>query len=147
MSKKTTFPIVIALVAAVVIIVGLVFWNKTKLGQNQNLDLSNDIVKIMNHTQYGSYLTDGKGMTLYFPKNECSGDCLEKWTPYVVNPVTDIKSDQEPLKLINLVKSSAGGYQYAYGDKPLYYFSGDTKPGDINGNNIDQIWSIVGIQE
>jgi predicted lipoprotein with Yx(FWY)xxD motif len=35
------------------------------------------------------------------------------------------------------------GDQSAYGGKPLYYFAGDAKPGDSNGQGVGNVWFAV----
>ena len=36
-----------------------------------------------------------------------------------------------------------GAQQVAYKSRPLYRFSGDSKPGDINGDGVGNIWHAV----
>lgn len=100
----------------------------------------------------GEYLTDTKGMTLYVYaddkklKSSCAGDCLKKWPPFMYDDkglelFTDVLS-----KRMNVIKRDDGSYQYAYGEKPVYYYAGDDKPGDTLGNGLNAgKWSIVPI--
>ncbi|PIP86238.1 hypothetical protein COW82_03125 [Candidatus Campbellbacteria bacterium CG22_combo_CG10-13_8_21_14_all_43_18] len=84
----------------------------------------------------GDFLVDKDGMTLYEREAECSGDCLDNWPPYLY--------DGEPvLGELGLVsRKDSGELQYTYNDAPLYYFVGDTAPGDFNGHGQNG-WSIV----
>lgn len=111
---------------------------------------SSAIVKSAAHSSLGNYLTDGMGKTLYVygkdesSKSSCEGECAQKWMPYSVsNPEGFGQSDDNLLKRINVLQRTDGSYQYAYGEKPLYYYYQDSQPGDINGNGINELWSIV----
>lgn len=111
---------------------------------------SSAIVKSAAHSSLGNYLTDGMGKTLYVygkdkpSKSSCEGECAQKWMPYSVsNPEKFGESDDNLLKRINVLQRTDGSYQYAYGEKPLYYYYQDNQPGDINGNGINELWSIV----
>ncbi len=36
-----------------------------------------------------------------------------------------------------------GSQQVAYNGEPLYYFTGDTAPGDANGEGVGGVWFIA----
>jgi predicted lipoprotein with Yx(FWY)xxD motif len=36
-----------------------------------------------------------------------------------------------------------GSSQVTYGGRPLYYFAGDAKPGDTNGQGVGGLWFAV----
>jgi predicted lipoprotein with Yx(FWY)xxD motif len=45
-----------------------------------------------------------------------------------------------------VITRSDGSHQWAYKTHPLYNFAGDAKPGDTNGNGLNQfggIWTIA----
>lgn len=46
---------------------------------------------------------------------------------------------------MNILKSLtvAGPLFFALPAKPLYLYAKDEKPGDINGNNINDVWHII----
>lgn len=100
--------------------------------------------------QYQTHLTDPNGFTLYISLGECSGQCLDDWIPYLVNP--DIPIDaQDPvlrkLGTIQLFFNEAGQptyRQYTFLGHPLYYYKRDRNAGDINGHNIaDGNWAAA----
>jgi len=52
-----------------------------------------------------------------------------------------------PVRVASLVGSSPrtdGTTQVTYGGKPLYYFKGDTAPGDAKGQGLNNVWYILG---
>jgi len=92
--------------------------------------------------EYGPFLTDAKGMTLYTfnkdtpGKSTCSGDCLKEWPPLAAS------SDSLMLPpgiagALSTITRDDGTKQVAYNGKPLYTFDDDKKPGDVKGNNQD----------
>lgn len=82
------------------------------------------------------------GMTLYTfdkdapGKSSCSGGCATKWPPYVVGAAPQGSE-------YSTVKRDDGRMQLAYDKKPLYLYSGDSKPGDRNGDNFNGVWHTV----
>ena len=64
----------------------------------------------------------------------CEGSCLEKWTPFFASD-----SDQ-PSGYWEIAQRGDGSRQWAYRGFPLYTYVGDTKPGDINGNDIYEMF-------
>jgi hypothetical protein len=38
---------------------------------------------------------------------------------------------------------SDGSSQVTYGGWPLYYYSGDAAPGDVNGQGVNGVWYVV----
>jgi predicted lipoprotein with Yx(FWY)xxD motif len=96
----------------------------------------------------GKVLVDGQGRTLYGFTNDsagtptCGGDCASTWPAHTItgNPVVGSGLDS---KLFTLVDSPAGGKQLKAGKWPLYRFSGDSKPGDVNGQGSGGVWFVV----
>jgi predicted lipoprotein with Yx(FWY)xxD motif len=89
-------------------------------------------------------LADASGRTLYtFDKDGantsvCNGDCAVMWPPFVAAAGTTAKGDYA------LVARSDGAQQWSYKSKPLYYFSGDTQPGEAKGDGMGGAWHTVG---
>jgi len=87
------------------------------------------------------YLVDTEGMSLYtfdkdiLNKSNClpGAACQDIWPLFVGvdNNDSDIKA----------VPESEG--HLAYRKHPLYYFFNDEKIGDINGNNVKDVWHLV----
>ncbi|HKX17749.1 MAG TPA: hypothetical protein VJT33_07055 [bacterium] len=82
-------------------------------------------------------LVDVKGMSLYSLSSDkgstsaCAGACAQAWPPLLSAKPT--ASTSLPGKLTML--RTANGTQVAYNGHLLYRFSGDTKPGQANGDD------------
>ncbi|MDX3855825.1 SCO0930 family lipoprotein [Streptomyces sp. AK02-01A] len=97
----------------------------------------------------GDIVVDSRGMTVYrfkkdsaWPmKSACTGACLEKWP--VVAPVE--KNDTEGIIKKGFVTFDRpdGIKQQSVDCWPIYTFSGDTKPGDTNGQGVGGTWFAV----
>lgn len=88
-------------------------------------------------------LVDAAGRTVYiFDKDEvggksnCSGGCLVKWPAFVAKPGAAAKGE------FGLIDAN-GARQWTVNGKPLYYFVGDSKPGDRNGNGMGGVWHVI----
>jgi predicted lipoprotein with Yx(FWY)xxD motif len=109
------------------------------------------VVKTTSATVSGkalTILTDAKGMTLYYfkpdtaSKTACTADCASTWPPLLFSSSgTPQAGGSLPGSL--QVASNANGKQIVYNDHPLYTFSGDTAPGQTNGEGIAGKWFVV----
>ena len=45
--------------------------------------------------------------------------------------------------LLGTAAHPEGGTQVTYGGWPLYYFSGDSAPGDVNGQGQGDVWYVI----
>jgi predicted lipoprotein with Yx(FWY)xxD motif len=104
-------------------------------------------VKTATKEQLGSYLTDAKGMTLYvfkkdsMGKSACAGDCVTRWPLYYrEKPVVTGSLRAEDF---GTIARDDGQKQTTYKGLPLYYFAGDTKQGDVNGQGVRDVWFVA----
>jgi len=95
-----------------------------------------------------SILTNAQGMTLYYrtsdapPSTVCSGGCAGAWPPLVMSgSSTPASAASLPGKLTIVV--DANGNQVEYNGHPLYTYSGDSGPGQTNGEGVGGIWHVV----
>lgn len=94
----------------------------------------------------GDILVDAEGRTLYaFTKDKgdqsaCSGDCANSW-PALTGTATAGTGAQ--ASLLSTSMQADGNSQVTYDGRPLYYFAGDTKPGDTNGQAVGNVWFAV----
>jgi len=106
-------------------------------------------VLIAHNATLGRYLTDTSGKTLYvFAKDPsgtstCTGTCLAKWPPFAAAIVT-APSALDPSDF-SAVSRADGANQTAFKGMPLYYFAGDTKPGDLNGQGFGGVWYAANV--
>jgi predicted lipoprotein with Yx(FWY)xxD motif len=97
----------------------------------------------MASSNLGDILVDGDGRTLYaFTKDKgdqsaCSGGCAANW-PALTGTATAGTGVQ--ASLLSTSMQADGDSQVTYGGRPLYYFSGDAKPGDVNGQSVGDVW-------
>jgi predicted lipoprotein with Yx(FWY)xxD motif len=118
-----------------------------KPGNTEASENGNMAVKIAEDNNLGKFLTDSEGMTLYyFTKDKgttsaCTGFCLERWPVfYVETPEVPMGID---MKDFTVITREDGTKQTAYKGRLLYYFNGDTKPGDTKGQGAFDSWYVV----
>ncbi len=95
----------------------------------------------------GMVLVDSRGFTLYRLTGEttsnimCTGSCATTWPPLVTsgNPT----GGPGATGTVGTVKRPDGITQVTYDDVPLYTFSGDSGPGQSNGQGISGVWFAV----
>ena len=91
----------------------------------------------------GKVLTDSKGMTLNTfdmdsgGKSACNGQCATNWPPLTAS------ADAKPMGDYTVITRDDGGKQRAYKGKPLYTWAKDTKPGDVTGDGVNNVWHIA----
>ncbi len=90
-------------------------------------------------------LTNAQGLTLYYrtsdtPSSVCSGGCASAWPPIIASSTPSAPSSL-PGKLGLL--SDANGSQVTYNGHPLYTYSGDSGPGQSNGQGVGGVWFVV----
>lgn len=90
-----------------------------------------------------SYLVDANKMTLYtFDMDEggvsnCYDDCADAWPPLLAD------KDAKLPKNYSLTKRNDGSMQVRYKEKPLYLWVKDSKPGDMTGEGVMDVWHVA----
>ncbi|MGO1767923.1 hypothetical protein CAP48_18820 [Advenella sp. S44] len=90
-------------------------------------------------------LVDSNGMTLYtFDKDKetpgesaCSGQCAENWPPLMATAEDEKSGDYE------VIKRDDDQSQWTYKGQPLYLFKKDSKPGDMTGDGVKDVWHVI----
>ncbi|MFJ6836795.1 SCO0930 family lipoprotein [Streptomyces sp. NPDC091209] len=107
-------------------------------------------LSVRHDSKLGDIVIDKNGMTVYrfmkdqawpVSKSACTGACLEKWP--AVAPVT--ASDTKGVKKKGLMGFTRpdGVKQMTVNCWPIYTFSGDSAPGDTNGQGVGGTWYAV----
>jgi predicted lipoprotein with Yx(FWY)xxD motif len=100
---------------------------------------------------FGQVLFDGRGFVLYaFTKDPrgrsaCTGACAKAWPPYAVKGAVRAGPGVK-ASLLGTIRRSTGSRQVTYAGRPLYYYVGDQKPGQIRCQNVSEfggLWLVV----
>jgi predicted lipoprotein with Yx(FWY)xxD motif len=131
-----------------VAIVGLSSCSKNNDSANQVDPVqSAAAIKLVTDSKFGSVITDRVGNVLYFfaidagITSGCSGGCSVTWpTFYTAEPTVGtglLATD------FGVITRADGSKQTTYKGWPLYTYSGDSKPGDINGDAVGKTWFVA----
>jgi predicted lipoprotein with Yx(FWY)xxD motif len=94
-------------------------------------------------TSKGKALVDAKGMTLYTfdrdttGKSACNGQCAQNWPPLMAEGAAMASGEW------SVVTRDDGSKQWAYKGKPLYLWVKDTKPGEVTGDGVNNVWHVA----
>lgn len=92
-------------------------------------------------SKLGAILVDGTGRTLYlFEKDQgtsssCYGACAGGWPPDTTTGAARAGAGVS-ASLLGTTTRTDGTTEVTYHGHPLYYFAGDRKPGDSNGEGL-----------
>jgi predicted lipoprotein with Yx(FWY)xxD motif len=106
------------------------------------------VVSTVPNATFGKILVSGKTLyTLKPSKTACTAQCAKIW-PALVLPkgMTKPKAGNGlSASKLGTVKRKGGVRQVTYSGKALYWFSGDTSAGQVNGNVTDEWgkWTVV----
>jgi predicted lipoprotein with Yx(FWY)xxD motif len=88
-------------------------------------------VMYRDHMALYTYDGDAPGVS------NCDGDCAATWKPALLEPGTPLGENYA------MVERADGSMQATFRGMPLYLYSGDDKPGDINGDGLDGAWHLA----
>lgn len=87
--------------------------------------------------------TGANGMTLYtFDKDSggtsaCYDQCAENWPPFLGQTGAEMGEGW------TLVERTDGTMQWAHNGRPVYYYVGDSQPGDVTGDGKGGVWHVL----
>jgi predicted lipoprotein with Yx(FWY)xxD motif len=102
-------------------------------------------------SRYGKILFDGRGRALYLfgrdhtSRSTCSGACATAWPPFLTNGAPKAGPGIR-ASLLATTRRANGSLQVTYAGHPLYYYQGDSKPGQVKcqgANNFGGLWLVV----
>ncbi len=129
---------------------GLALWTiaAPSAGASTSRVAKSVVVKTVKVAKFGKVLASGKTLyTLQPSSTPCTAACLKVWPEFVLpkgatkaTAGTGVSSSK-----LGTVARSGGVRQVTYGGKPLYWFVGDTGPGQVHGNVTDTwgTWTAV----
>ena len=89
-------------------------------------------------------------MTVYMfmPDNmgapTCTADCAQAWPPLLVDDGAEATAGEGlDAALLATATHPEAGTQVTYNGWPLYYFAGDSAPGDTNGQGQGDVWYVI----
>lgn len=106
-------------------------------------------VNMATDPKLGPMLVDDKGMALYLytkdtpGKSVCNDKCAVFWPPLYIAEGGKVTAGTGVTGKFTIVERDDHTYMVAYNDVPLYYFQKDTKPGDVLGEGVQNVWHIV----
>lgn len=89
-------------------------------------------------------LTASNGMTLYIfdrdtaGTSNCYDSCADSWPPFIASA-----GSSAPSAAYSKVRRKDGTLQWAKNGAPLYFWVGDTAPGDTNGDGVGGVWHVA----
>ncbi len=98
----------------------------------------------------GELLTGPDGRTLYgFTQDTpgvstCNGTCAAQWPPLIVSPAWTVGPELDQGIFSTIVRAD-GQEQLVAGKWPLYYYAGDSVPGDTTGQDSGDVWFAVDV--
>ena len=102
-------------------------------------------------SSYGRVLFDGRGHVLYAftrdakGRSACYGTCAKRWPVYFAKGGLTAGPGVKRT-LLGTTKRRDGRRQVTYAGRPLYYYVGDRKPGQILCQNVSEfggLWLVV----
>jgi predicted lipoprotein with Yx(FWY)xxD motif len=110
-------------------------------------------VDVSETADFGPILVDSEGSSLYMFEADtqnsgastCYDDCAESWPPLLIDGPPVAGEGVDEFLLATLPRDD-GSTQVTYNGWPLYYYAGDTAPGDTAGQGIDGfggLWWLI----
>lgn len=93
----------------------------------------------------GSVLVDSEGMTVYEytpdsgTTSNCYGECETAWPP-VLAEGKPTAGEGAMSSALGTTKRKDGATQVTYDGHPVYTFTGDSSPGEANGQELEGTW-------
>ncbi len=147
LNRVATFPSFLQRAGARLVVIAsvLLLMSVAFVHQRPALAQTPPAVTVTQNATLGGIFTDSNGMTLYvFARDSagvsnCNGGCATVW-PALQPPAGDLVLPDGVAGTLATITRQDGTQQVTYNGMPLYYYSGDTNPGDTNGQGIGGVW-------
>lgn len=103
-------------------------------------------------TDLGTFLVGKDGLTTYFFAADtapgvsvCEDQCLVAWPPVTVPAGNTVAGGEGVTGVLGLITGTDGSTQVTYDGRPLYYWQGDTEPGQTTGQGVNDIWWVADV--
>ncbi|MGW4246178.1 hypothetical protein [Nocardia sp. NPDC004722] len=108
-------------------------------------------LRVVTDAKVGLRVVDRDGRSLYRfdkdtadpSKSNCTGDCATTWPPLLVSRGQSLYVDGIDPARTGFIERPDGSCQITVGGWPVYYFSKDKTPGDLNGQGVGGTWFAV----
>ena len=109
-------------------------------------------LKVAQSKQFGRFLVDARGHSLYLLTAETAGRivckatfalCTNLWPPFLTNGKPRAGQGVNPRLLGTVRRTKPAGLQVTYNRHPLYFYSRDVKPGQTKGQDFFASWYVV----
>lgn len=136
---------------AVFLLAALVAVTVSGCGSNRGHRTQHTVTLTIAHQgKLGSYLVSG-GRTLYmYPPDRqravtCTsvGDCVSAWPPLFTKTGQQVKAGRGVDRTLVGTMRGDHGTVVTYNHWPLYYYIGDTKPGQVHGQDQGFNWFVI----
>jgi predicted lipoprotein with Yx(FWY)xxD motif len=108
-----------------------------------------DVVLSTADSELGEIVVDGEGMTVYYFSNDdpgsgestCTGECLAAWPP--VHAGSEDPQVEGVDAEVGTITGTDGELQVTLDGRPVYLYAGDSAPGDVTGQGLNDVWWVV----
>src|SRR5262249_36782605 len=141
----------LAVLLAAVIAIGAAAAARTQATGAHSVSALRAAALTAHSSRYGKVLFDGRGRVLYLfardprGRRSCTRRCGQAWPPFLTKSAPKRLAGVD-AKLLGTTRRSDGTLQVTYAKHPLYYFAGDSKPGQIkcqNVSNFGGLWLVI----
>ena len=115
---------------------------------NSTQSSGSSMVKTASASGVGTVLVNGSGMTLYMLSADKGGKvtcastpCTGVWPPLLVSSAPTAGSGIT-ASMLGTARTPSGKSQATYNNWPLYTYSGDSSPGQANGQGIQSFGGV-----
>jgi predicted lipoprotein with Yx(FWY)xxD motif len=77
-------------------------------------------------------------------QSACNDACATQWPPVTIKEGGNVYLAGVDPKQVGAIRRQDGQVQVTVAGMPVYRFSGDSKPGDLNGQGVGGTWFAVG---